>query len=226
MKKNSTAVGCFRYAQFVFVAEIFLAFYWTCVLTYASVNDHRKLLAGLIFGLHYPGLIALSGLFDDLTTKKNAIIRYGKSPQRWYNKIASRTSSVVRIKKKSPTNDADGGENNENRTTEFNDLFFDDSDDVGERRLVENLNHYPVSYGVALFVAMISDLFSLIDIILERQDDDIEAITYYLYAILFGLGLCLTISSIAWSIIFYLQIRSLSKKSKTPSKENERTTGL
>lgn len=201
MKKPSNTVGCFRYAQFVFVAEIFLALYWVCVMTYASVHDHKKLLAGLIFGLHYAGLIALCALFDEITKEKNGVIHYEKPYFASY-----RDSKEVYVKKIS---------------TRKNDNYEDDLDDevnplshgvfstgretaVTEQNLTEKLNHYPLSYGVALFVAMISDLFSLVDAILDHE---ISQVTYYLYIILFAIGLCLTASSIVWSFVFYMQMR-------------------
>ena len=189
MKRASTALGCFRYAQFVFVAEIFLAIYWIGVLTYVSVEDHTKLLSGLIFGLHYAGLIALSGLLDDVTEKKNAVVYYGRS----LSFSSSEGKIVVRnAKNATPTNDPTA---------------------LDEKKLVKKLSHYPLAYGVALFVSMISDLFSLVDAVLEHLNDEIGIRTYYLYVILFALGLCLTVSSIVWSVVFYVHMRSVARRS-------------
>lgn len=219
--KNSAAVGCFRYAQFVFVAEIFLAIYWICVLTYASINDHEKLLAGIIFGLHYAGLIALSGLLDELTKKKNAVIRYVKKAPSWYQKTSPYRKSVP-IRGKIAISLGGARHDRGITSNESREFFETTSDPVNEENLKESLNNYPLSYGVALFVAMISDLFSLVDAILEHENNEIGVVTYYLYVVLFALGLCLTVSSIVWSMIFYFQMRSLTTEKRNAPDDDRR----
>jgi hypothetical protein len=211
MKKTSSAVGCFRYAQFVFVAEILLALYWVCVLTYASVHDHKKLLAGLIFGLHYAGLVALCALFDEITKEKNGVIRYGKPFSSWQGGLASyRDSKGVRVKKISARKtEGYEGDANEEEGLSHGVFAAGRENAVTEQNLTEKLNHYPLSYGVALFVAMISDLFSLVDAILDHE---IGVVTYYLYIVLFAIGLCLTVSAIIWSFIFFMQMRAQAKR--------------
>lgn len=197
-------LGCFRYAQFVFVSEIFLAIYWIAVLSYASFNDHDKLLAGLIFGLHYAGLIALSGLFDEITKHSESF----KDDTLWsLNRQRSKVKNVKvtkRSKKPTPL-----GEDHSNNNVE---IIDNDADRLYERKLVEKLDRYPLAYGVALFVAMISDFFSLVEAILQHKNDEISAVTYYLYVVLFAIGLFLTMSSIVWSAIFYTKMKRMTKQ--------------
>ena len=208
LKKSSTTtvLGCFRYAQFVFVAEIFLAVYWIAVLAYASVNDHDKLLAGLIFGLHYAGLIALSGLFDEVTKRSDvAQSALRGDASKWLTGRSGR-SKIVRVIRKNHVQDDNNNNNDEELTP------FDEDDVLYEKKLIEKLDRYPMAYGVALFVAMISDFFSLIEAILQHENNEIGIVTYYLYVVLFAAGLFLTLSSIVWSIVFYVKMKALAKK--------------
>ena len=221
LKKSHTitVLGCFRYAQFVFVAEIFLAIYWIVVLTYASINDHEKLLAGLIFGLHYAGLIALSGLFDEVTKRSDAVHSTFKNETSWPSLGRSKHSKATVRVIKTRTFPSGDKEN-----TNYNDLnaeeLKDEADVLYEKKLIEKLDRYPLSYGVALFVAMISDFFSLVEAFLQHENHEIGTVTYYLYVVLFSVGLFLTLSSIVWSIVFYVKMKNLAKKLSTNANVN------
>jgi hypothetical protein len=199
--KKISAIGCFRYAQFVFALEVVLAIYWICVLGYAAAKDNDKLQAGILFGLHYAGLIALSGLIDDVEEKRNAILYKPKK-------------SLTAFKGNGPT------KLHVNRTFKIASTVSTKNDELSgastfteenERDFARGLERYPLSYGIALFVATISDTFSLADIILEHANGLANDTTFRLYAALFGIGLCLTISSIVWSIVFYSQLKSIAR---------------
>ena len=202
-------LGCFRYAQFVFVAEIFLAIYWIITLIYASVNDHEKLLPGLVFGLHYAGLIALCGLFDEVAKVSDAAHRSTK-----HNETIARTKRTIEVNRVRYVegNRCQHHVSNGIGIAEADDPNGEETDASYENKLIEKMDRYPLAYGVALFVAMISDFFSLVEAILQHENHEIGQVTYYLYVVLFAIGLFLTLSSIVWSVVFYVKLKGLVNK--------------
>lgn len=64
--------------------------------------------------------------------------------------------------------------------------------------------HYPISWGVALCLAAITDTFSLVEVHFSYSEHHIEFTTYVLYTILFSLGLILTIMTFLWITIYYI----------------------
>lgn len=237
MPKKISATGCFKYVYFVFVAEGCLALYWFIVLTYVSVKHYEKLLAGIAFGLHYAGLIALSGFFDELNEKKKSISELAHhNAAKMFNKTTKSFSSKTIIRSKGGSNSRgsnvirtssvndDGNNNIEKEKEEEDDMMMDTNNiNDSEREFSRKLDKYPFEYGVALFVAMISDLFSLVDVILHHNNHDDEGgehdssaeVVFYLYAVLFGSGLYLTVSSIIWSFVFYSRAKSIANATFT-----------
>lgn len=71
-----------NYAYIVFTLEIVLAFYWIALMVFFLFWDHEHLVHIILFGLHYPGLIALSGILDSVTEKKNSLTKqFVKKPK-------------------------------------------------------------------------------------------------------------------------------------------------
>lgn len=238
MSQKLSTSGCFKYAYLVFILEFALALFWFIVLIYMSIEDHEKIVMGLLFGLHYPGLIALSGLMDDILEKK-------KVTQRELNKAISNiifdknkynnSTSLLSTKQKLSKNQvysvisAHGNQKtindgiNENGREFINILGEDDLNEnekdlytnneltsKSEKEFSKKIERYPLEYGVALFVSMITDLFSLVDVMLSHKHHTLHLVSYYLYAVLFGTGLFLTISSIIWSFVFYRRARDVA----------------
>lgn len=212
----------FRYAQFVFFAEILLAIYWFCVLVYVSVNESAKLLAGILFGLHYAGLVALGAIFDEATKKRESYLSFWKSSSSsgldddrnatgWWGGRWGRPQSRAQLPPKMVLSVEEVGSRGVGSGLQAYSYKYENNAYEGKKAEEEGRGEeepelfgtYPLSYGTALFVAMISDLFSLVEVVLEKNHDGIGDTTYYLYTVLFGIGLCLTVSSIIWSLFTY-----------------------
>lgn len=192
-----------RYATFVFFAEIILAIYWIAILSYTSVKNHEALLSVLLFGLHYAGLIALCDLLDSVAKRKNVMIDYANDFLRRNKRHTMGGKRQFKIKVLSKGSEGTFSNDEQGKDVPF--IEKNDSD------IAEGWTHYPVSYGVALFVAMISDLFSFVEVILNYTHHKSDFVLFSLHASLFGIGLCLTLLSIFWSFFCYFKT-TINKK--------------
>jgi hypothetical protein len=224
-KKTAWIERCFAYTRLAFVSEIFLAFYWICVLIYVSVKDHDEISIGVSFGLHYAGFIALCSLIDVITEKKTNG-RENKAPP-WFGFRRSKTTpsyvrNVIRRKNEKTSDvyvDVGGVQGRTTASSSQNDTDLFDlgtgDDQAGVDDVAKTVGNYPLAYGVALFVSMISDAFSLVEVCVSNSHGTIEDVTFRLYAALFGIGLVLTVLSIIWSSIFYYNVKKLTSNATT-----------
>lgn len=194
----------------VLVTEIVLALYWIAVLGVISFVYHEYLINGIVFGLHYAGLIALCNIVED-----NANVFSNEFNDMPFNVLRNKVVTLETTKtKKTESFDTDdsvlgiGGEENDGGGTN------EDGYGEGTNDVVFKNGGYPLEYGIALFVALISDFFSLVDVILgglnnENPDHDV---VYVLLGILFSVAILLTGMSLLWVAYLYVSKWLLGKR--------------
>ena len=79
--------------------------------------------------------------------------------------------------------------------------------------------HFPLSWGVALFLAAITDGFSLAEAHLAHSHGKIQEGTYYLLTVLFSLGLILTVVTFLVIVSHYAATKSARTKTGADKSE-------
>ena len=83
-------------------------------------------------------------------------------------------------------------------------------------------SHFPRTWVMALFLAGITDIFSMIDIALDYHNNIVPANTFYVLIVLFALGTFITIMTFVWVTIYFVYMQNNYKNVRSGVGYNER----